>query len=218
LRDVAPYPPGQDIVHRLDDPIKRDSHLVVLYGNLAPQGAVAKITGKEGVRFTGRARVFESEEASLRGILDGKVKPGEVLVIRYEGPKGGPGMREMLSPTGAIVGQGLSSSVALITDGRFSGGSHGFVVGHVSPEAALGGPIALVKNGDEITIDAERREITLHVAAAEFKRRLKAWRAPKPYARRGALAKYARQVSSASLGAVTDLETPGEDHIRGRGR
>ncbi|MGA2398752.1 MAG: dihydroxy-acid dehydratase [Steroidobacteraceae bacterium] len=218
LRDVAPYPPGQDIVHRFDDPIKRDSHLVVLYGNLAPEGAVAKITGKEGVRFTGRARVFESEEASLQGILDGKVKPGEVLVIRYEGPKGGPGMREMLSPTGAIVGKGLSSSVALITDGRFSGGSHGFVVGHVAPEAALGGPIALVKNGDEITIDAERREITLHVAAAELKRRLKTWRAPKPYARRGALAKYARQVSSASLGAVTDLEAPGEQHIRRRRR
>ena len=188
------------------DPIKKDSHLVVLYGNLAPEGAVAKITGKEGLRFTGRARVFDSEEASLEGILDGKVKAGDVVVIRYEGPKGGPGMREMLSPTGAIIGKGLGNSVALITDGRFSGGSHGFVVGHISPEAALGGPIALVKNGDEITIDAERREITLHVAAAELKRRLNMWGAPKPYARRGALAKYAKQVSSASLGAVTDLE------------
>jgi dihydroxy-acid dehydratase len=206
LRDVAPYPPGQDIVHALSDPIKRDSHLVVLYGNLAPEGAVAKITGKEGLRFTGRARVFDSEEASIEGILGGKVKAGDVVVIRYEGPKGGPGMREMLSPTGAIVGKGLGSSVALITDGRFSGGSHGFVVGHISPEAALGGPIALVKNGDEITIDAERREITLHIAAAERKRRLKVWGAPKPYARRGALAKYAKQVSSASLGAVTDRE------------
>jgi dihydroxy-acid dehydratase len=206
LRDVAPYPPGQDIVHTLGDPIKKDSHLVVLYGNLAPDGAVAKISGKEGLRFTGRARVFDSEEASIEGILGGKVKAGDVVVIRYEGPKGGPGMREMLSPTGAIVGKGLGNSVALITDGRFSGGSHGFVVGHVSPEAALGGPIALVKNGDEITIDAERREITLHVAAAELKRRRNVWGAPKPYARRGALAKYAKQVSSASLGAITDIE------------
>jgi dihydroxy-acid dehydratase len=206
LRDVAPYPPGQDIVHPLEDPIKKDSHLVVLYGNLAPEGAVAKITGKEGLRFTGRARVFDSEEASIAGILGGKVRAGDVVIIRYEGPKGGPGMREMLGPTGAIIGKGLGSSVALITDGRFSGGSHGFVVGHVSPEAALGGPLALVKSGDAITIDAERREITLHIAAAELKRRRKAFKAPKPYARRGALAKYARQVSSASLGAVTDIE------------
>jgi dihydroxy-acid dehydratase len=206
LRDVAPYPPEQDIVHTLDDPIKKDSHLVVLYGNLAPEGAIAKITGKEGLRFTGRARVFDSEERSIEGILGGQVKAGDVVIIRYEGPKGGPGMREMLGPTGAIVGKGLGSSVALITDGRFSGGSHGFVVGHVSPEAAQGGPIALVKNGDEITIDAERREITLHIAAAELKRRRTAWAAPKPYARRGALAKYAKQVSSASLGAVTDGE------------
>ena len=145
----------------LSDPIKKNSHLVILYGNLAPEGAVAKITGKEGERFTGRARVFDSEEASLQGILGGKVKPGDVVVIRYEGPKGGPGMREMLSPTGAIIGKGLGQDVALITDGRFSGGSHGFVVGHLSPEAALGGPLALVETGDEITIDAERREITL---------------------------------------------------------
>ena len=173
LRDVVPYPEGQDIVRRLDDPIKKDSHLVVLYGNLAPEGAVAKITGKEGLRFTGTARVFESEEASLQGILGGKVKSGDVVVIRYEGPKGGPGMREMLSPTGALVGKGLGGSVALITDGRFSGGSHGFVVGHLSPEAALGGPLALVQDGDEITIDAERREISLHVSAAELKRRRK---------------------------------------------
>ncbi len=206
LRDVAPYADGQEIVRPLSDPIKKDSHLVVLYGNLAPEGAVAKITGKEGLRFTGKARVFDSEEASLQGILGGKVKAGDVVVIRYEGPKGGPGMREMLSPTGAIVGKGLGQAVALITDGRFSGGSHGFVVGHVSPEAALGGPLALVKTGDAITIDAERREITLHVGAAELKRRRKSWTPPKPYARRGALAKYARQVSSASLGAVTDLE------------
>jgi dihydroxy-acid dehydratase len=206
LANVAPYAAGQQIVRPLADPIKKDSHLVVLYGNLAPEGAVAKITGKEGLKFTGPARVFDSEESSLQGILGGKVKSGDVVVIRYEGPKGGPGMREMLSPTGAIIGKGLGSEVALITDGRFSGGSHGFVVGHVSPEAALGGPMALVKSGDEITIDAERREISLHVNAAELKRRRKAWKPPKPYARRGALAKYAKQVSSASLGAVTDRE------------
>jgi dihydroxy-acid dehydratase len=206
LRPVAPYAEGQSIVRPLSDPIKKDSHLVILYGNLAPDGAVAKITGKEGLKFTGCARVFDSEEQSLQGILDGKVRAGDVVVVRYEGPKGGPGMREMLSPTSAIMGKGLGQKVALITDGRFSGGSHGFVVGHVSPEAALGGPLALVRTGDEITIDAERREMTLHVGAAELKRRRKAWTAPKPYARRGALAKYARQVSSASLGAVTDLE------------
>src|SRR6266403_2265857 len=206
LRDVAPYAEGQSIVRPLRDPIKKDSHLVVLYGNLAPEGAVAKITWKEGLRFEGKARVFDSEEDSLQGILGGKVKSGDVVVIRYEGPKGGPGMREMLSPTGAIMGKGLGQEVALITDGRVSGGSHGFVVGHMSPEAAVGGPLALVKNGDGITIDAERREITLHVSAAELKRRRKSWVPPKPYARRGALAKYAKQVSSASLGAVTDLE------------
>jgi dihydroxy-acid dehydratase len=205
LRDVAAYPQGQSIVRPLADPIKKDSHLVVLYGNLAPEGAVAKITGKEGLSFRGRARVFDSEEDALQGILNGKVKAGDVVVIRYEGPKGGPGMREMLSPTSAIMGKGLGKEVALITDGRFSGGSHGFVVGHLSPEAALGGPLALVRTGDDITIDARRREITLHVAAAELKRRRKSWIAPKPYARRGALAKYSRQVSSASLGAVTDL-------------
>jgi dihydroxy-acid dehydratase len=205
LRNVAAYPDGQSIVRPLSDPIKKDSHLVVLYGNLAPEGAVAKITGKEGLSFKGKARVFNSEEDSLQGILSGKVKAGDVVVIRYEGPKGGPGMREMLSPTSAIMGKGLGGSVALITDGRFSGGSHGFVVGHLSPEAALGGPLALVRTGDDITIDARRREITLHVAAQELKRRRKSWVAPKAYARRGALAKYSRQVSSASLGAVTDL-------------
>jgi dihydroxy-acid dehydratase len=206
LRHVDAYPREQRIVRPLSDPIKKNSHLVVLYGNLAPEGAVAKITGKEGLRFKGRARVFNSEEQALQGILSGKVKAGHVVVIRYEGPKGGPGMREMLSPTSAIMGKGLGSEVALITDGRFSGGSHGFVVGHISPEAALGGPLALVRSGDEITIDAEGREITLHIASAELKRRHKSWTAPRPYARRGALAKYSRQVSSASLGAVTDLE------------
>jgi dihydroxy-acid dehydratase len=206
LKDVAPYPEGQQIVRPLDEPLKKESHLVILYGNLATEGAVAKITGKEGLRFAGRARVFDSEEAAQDGILSDKVKAGDVVVIRYEGPKGGPGMREMLSPTSAITGKGLGGDVALITDGRFSGGSHGFVVGHISPEAAVGGPLALVKNGDEISIDAQRREITLHVSQAELARRRKAWRAPKPYARRGALAKYAHEVSSASLGAVTDLE------------
>jgi len=206
LRNVAEYPEGQEIVRAMNDPIKKDSHLVILYGNLAPEGAVAKITGKEGLSFRGEARVFDSEEAASEGILSGKVKAGDVVVIRYEGPRGGPGMREMLSPTSAIMGKGLGRDVALITDGRFSGGSHGFVVGHLSPEAALGGPLALVKTGDGITIDAQRREITLHVAAAELKKRRKSWIAPKPYARRGALAKYSREVSSASLGAVTDLE------------
>jgi dihydroxy-acid dehydratase len=208
LRDVAPYPAEQKIIKSIGDPIKKNSHLVVLYGNLAPEGAVAKITGKEGLRFKGRARVFNSEEESLQGILGDKVKSGDVVVIRYEGPRGGPGMREMLSPTGAIMGKGLGNAVALITDGRFSGGSHGFVVGHVSPEAAVGGPLGLVKTGDDISIDAESREITLHVSSAELKRRRKSWVQPKPYARRGALAKYSREVSSASLGAVTDLEAP----------
>ena len=206
LSSVGPYADGQQIIRPLQHPIKKDSHLVILYGNLAPDGAVAKITGKEGLSFKGRARVFNSEEASLAGILGGKVRAGDVVVIRYEGPRGGPGMREMLSPTGAIVGKGLGADVALITDGRFSGGSHGFVVGHVSPEAAVGGPLALVNTGDEITIDAERRELTLHLTAAELKRRRRAWVPPKPFARRGALAKYSKVVSSASLGAVTDLE------------
>jgi dihydroxy-acid dehydratase len=206
LRDVAPYPDGQEIIRPLSRPIKKTSHLVVLYGNLAPEGAVAKITGKEGLRFSGTARVFDSEEESLQGILNGAVRAGDVVVIRYEGPKGGPGMREMLSPTGAIMGKGLGKDVALITDGRFSGGSHGFVVGHVSPEAAVGGPLALLRSGDRITIDAERREISVDLSAAELKRRHRAWQAPKPYAVRGVLAKYAKCVSSATLGAVTDLE------------
>jgi dihydroxy-acid dehydratase len=206
LAAVSPYPAGQDVVRAPSNPLKRDSHLVILYGNLAPEGAVAKITGKEGLRFSGTARTFDSEEQSLQAILDGTVRAGDVVVIRYEGPKGGPGMREMLSPTAAIVGKGLGDTVALITDGRFSGGSHGFVVGHVSPEAAVGGPLALVRDGDRITIDAERRRMTLEVSAAEQKRRRAAWRAPAPYAVRGVLAKYRREVSSASLGAVTDLE------------
>jgi dihydroxy-acid dehydratase len=206
LKGVKPYPKSQDIVRAFSNPIKPDSHLVVLYGNLAPEGAVAKITGKEGLSFTGRARVFDGEEASVQAILDGKVAAGDVVVIRYEGPKGGPGMREMLSPTSAIAGRGLADSVALITDGRFSGGSRGFVVGHIAPEAAVGGPIALVRDGDAITIDAQTREIKLDVAADTLAQRRSEWRAPEPYARKGVLAKYARVVSSASRGAVTDCE------------
>jgi dihydroxy-acid dehydratase len=204
LAGVGDYPAGQPIVRDFDAPIKKDSHLVVLRGSLAPEGSVAKITGKEGLRFTGRARVFDGEENATKSILAGKVKAGDVVVIRYEGPRGGPGMREMLSPTGAIVGLGLGDKVALVTDGRFSGGSHGFVVGHISPEAANGGPIALLRNGDRITIDTVKLRIELDVAAAELRRRRKAWRAPKPYATRGVLAKFARSVSSASEGAVTD--------------
>jgi dihydroxy-acid dehydratase len=204
LSGVAPYPEGQSIVRPLSDPIKKDSHLVILHGNLAPEGAVAKITGKEGLSFRGRARVFDAEEKALQAILDGAVRAGDVVVIRYEGPKGGPGMREMLSPTGALMGRGLGDKVALITDGRFSGGSHGFVVGHVSPEAAVGGPIALVREGDEITIDASRSRMTLHVGDREMRRRAAAWKRPRPYATRGVLAKYAAAVSSASLGAITD--------------
>ena len=205
LKDVQPYPTGQDVVRGFDNPVKKDSHLVVLYGNLAPSGAVAKISGKEGLKFTGRARVFESEETALAAILNDTVKKGDVMVIRYEGPRGGPGMREMLSPTSAIMGKGLGKDVALITDGRFSGGSHGFVVGHITPEAYVGGPIAVIRNGDSITIDAEKREITLDVPAKEIKARFAKWKAPKPRYTRGVLAKYAQLVSSAHLGAVTDL-------------
>ena len=204
LVNVVDYPPGQDIVRPLSQPIKKDSHLVVMYGNLAPEGAVAKISGKEGLRFSGTARVFDGEERATTAILAGKVKPGDVVVIRYEGPRGGPGMREMLSPTGAIMGRGLGDKVALITDGRFSGGSHGFVVGHISPEAALGGPIGLLRDGDRIAIDAVKRTLEIDISATEMRKRRAKWKAPKPYATSGVLAKYARIVSSASLGAVTD--------------
>jgi dihydroxy-acid dehydratase len=204
LAHVDPYPEGQDIIHKLEDPIKKDSHLVVLYGNLAPTGAVAKISGKEGLNFSGNARVFESEEAALAAILDGIVVKNDVIVIRHEGPVGGPGMREMLSPTGAIMGKGMGKDVALITDGRFSGGSHGFVVGHVTPEAAVGGPIAIIKDGDGITIDAENRTLNLDIPQQEIDARLAQWTAPAPKETRGILAKYAKLVSSASEGAVTD--------------
>ena len=206
LAHVQPYPKGQEVIADFDHPHKKDSHLRILYGNLAPEGAVAKITGKEGTRFSGRAKVYRSEEKALRGILDGKVKAGDVVVIRDEGPVGGPGMREMLSPTSAIMGRGLGNEVALITDGRFSGGSHGFVVGHITPEAAVGGPIAAVKNGDTITIDADTNEIKLHITQKEMKARLKEWTPPRPKYRRGVLAKYAKLVNSASLGAVTDAD------------
>jgi dihydroxy-acid dehydratase len=206
LRDVKPYPQGQTIIRPLDQPIKRDSHLVIFRGNLAPEGAVGKITGKEGMQFSGKAIVFEGEEKALKAILDGTVKAGHVIVVRSEGPKGGPGMREMLSPTSAIMGKGLGKEVALITDGRFSGGSHGFVVGHVTPEAYVGGTIALVKNGDRIIIDAEKREITLDVSAAELKKRKKSWKKPAPRYTRGVLDKYAAHVTSASEGAVTDAD------------
>jgi len=206
LASVKPYPAGQTIIQPFDKPIKKDSHLVVFRGNLALEGAVGKISGKEGLRFTGKARVFNSEETAMEKILDGSIVKGDVIVIRYEGPRGGPGMREMLSPTSAIMGKGLGKDVALITDGRFSGGSHGFVVGHITPEAYVGGPIALIKNGDQITIDAEKRQLNLDVPAAELKKRRKAWKAPKPRYTRGVLAKYASHVTSASEGAVTDKD------------
>ena len=204
LADVADYPEGQKIIRPLSNPIKKDSHLVVLRGNLAPEGAVAKITGHEGLTFTGSARCFHGEEAAMAAIMDGTVVKGDVVIVRYEGPKGGPGMREMLSPTSAINGRGLSQDVALLTDGRFSGGSHGFVIGHVTPEAHLGGPIALVQDGDTITVDAENAEVNLHVSDEELAARKAKWQAPDAYTQRGTLAKYATLVSSASEGAVTD--------------
>lgn len=204
LADVHPYPAGQTIIAPLEKPLKKNSHLVILYGNLASEGAVAKITGQEGLRFSGRARVFDSEEQALEKILSGSVVKGDVVVIRYEGPKGGPGMREMLSPTSAIMGEGLGRDVALITDGRFSGGSHGFVVGHITPEAYVGGTLALVQEGDRITIDAEQRQMTLEVDVGELENRLRGWRPPPPRYTRGVLAKYAHTVTSASKGAVTD--------------
>ncbi|MDO8677431.1 MAG: dihydroxy-acid dehydratase [Acidobacteriota bacterium] len=204
LREVRDYPPGQDVVRGFDAPIKKDGHLVILRGNLAPDGAVAKISGKEGERFVGRARVFDREEAALSAILAGRITKGDVVVIRYEGPRGGPGMREMLSPTSAIMGRGLGADVALITDGRFSGGTHGFVVGHITPEAFDGGPLALVKNGDTITIDARARTLTLDIPAKDLAARRRKWRPRKPRYTRGVLAKYAKLVSTASSGAVTD--------------
>ena len=204
LANVTPYPEGQDMIRPLDNPIKADSHLVILRGNLAAEGAVAKITGKEGLCFTGSAKVFDCEENALQSVLNGEIIKGDVIVIRYEGPKGGPGMREMLSPTSAVMGKGLGQDVALITDGRFSGGTHGFVVGHITPEAYVGGPLAIVEDGDTITIDAEKNILHLDLNEHEINRRLDKWQAPAPRYTRGVLAKYAKLVNSASEGAVTD--------------
>ena len=204
LASVTHYPDDQEIISPLANPIKAESHLRILYGNLAPEGAVAKITGKEGTHFRGTARVFGSEEQAQAGINNGVVVAGDVVVIRYEGPRGGPGMREMLTPTSAIMGRGLGNDVALITDGRFSGGSHGFVVGHVTPEAFDGGPLALLEDGDIITIDAEANTIDVDLTDAELTARRSNWTQPEPRYTRGVLAKYARLVSSASEGAVTD--------------
>jgi len=199
-----PYPEGQQIIRPLDNPIRKDSHLRILYGNLAAGGAVAKISGKEGEVFTGSARVFESEDAAMTSILAKQIRPGEVIVIRMEGPKGGPGMREMLGPTSAIMGLGLGKEVALVTDGRFSGGSHGFVVGHITPEAFVGGTIALLRDGDRITIDAVNNRIDVDLTDSEQAARRAVWIQPEPRYRHGVLAKYAKLVTSASEGAVTD--------------
>src|SRR5210317_1033564 len=204
LSNVTPYESNQKIIKAFDDPIKANSHLRILYGNLASEGAVAKITGKEGTSFEGKARVFNSEEEGVEAILNKSIKAGDVVVIRYEGPKGGPGMREMLKPTSAIMGQGLGDKVAFITDGRFSGGTHGFVVGHISPEAEMGGPIALIQDGDEITIDANADILSLNISDGEMKKRLEHWKNPNSSPKSGVLAKYKKTVQSASKGAITD--------------
>jgi len=205
LADISDYPEDQDIIQPFSNPIKSEGHLTICYGNLAKEGSVAKISGKEGLFFEGKAIVFDSEETALNSILDGTVKKGHVIVIRYEGPKGGPGMREMLSPTSAVMGKGLGKDVALITDGRFSGGSHGFVVGHITPEAYEGGLLAIVRDGDRIKIDAQAKEINLCIDETEIQNRFKTWQKPTPNYTRGVLAKYAQTVQSASLGAITDL-------------
>ena len=203
LKDVKPYKHDQNIIRSFDRPIKSDSHLRVLYGNLADDGAVAKISGKEGTSFRGKAITFNSEEAAMEAILGDRIQEGDVLVIRYEGPKGGPGMREMLSPTAAIMGKGLGDKVAFLTDGRFSGGTHGFVVGHISPEAFVGGNLAIVEDGDQIEIDAKKNELNLLVSKDILKERKEKWVAPKREDTGGVLLKYAKSVSSASLGAIT---------------
>ena len=204
LQEVSPYPDNQKIILPLSKPVKDSSHLRILYGNLAPEGAVAKITGKEGTLFTGNAKVFNSEEEGMSAILEEKIEEGDVVVIRFEGPQGGPGMREMLKPTSAIMGQGLGDKVAFITDGRFSGGTHGFVVGHISPEAEMGGPIALIEDGDEITIDANADILSLNISDDEMKKRLEHWKNPNSSPKSGVLAKYKKTVQSASKGAITD--------------
>jgi dihydroxy-acid dehydratase len=204
IADLPGLKEGQTIVQPLDKPIKKTGHLQILKGNLAPDGAVAKITGKEGMKFIGPANVFDSEEKMLEALEQKKIKKGDVIIIRYEGPKGGPGMPEMLTPTSAIMGAGLGADVALITDGRFSGGSHGFIVGHVTPEAQDGGPIALVENGDIITIDADKNEISVNVSDGDLASRKQKWTAPPFKATRGTLYKYIKNVKSASEGCVTD--------------
>ena len=203
LSDIKNYPKDQTIVKDFDSPIKEDSHLRILYGNLAPEGAVAKISGKEGLKFEGRARVFDSEEIAMKGIMNGEISEGDVLIIRYEGPKGGPGMREMLGPTSAIMGRGLGDQVAFLTDGRFSGGTHGFVVGHITPEAYDGGPLALVRDGDTISIDASSNQINVSISDKEMKKRKESWKCPKNKKEIGVLGKYRTLVTSASNGAVT---------------
>jgi dihydroxy-acid dehydratase len=206
LRDVPEEPrAGQDVIRPWHAPVYSTGHLAILRGSLAPEGSVAKVSGIRSARLVGPARVFDSEEAALEAILAGRIAAGDVVVIRYEGPRGGPGMREMLSPTSALIGADLGDSVGLVTDGRFSGGTYGLVVGHVAPEAAVGGPLALVRDGDPVSIDADAGRLDLRVDEDELARRRAAWRAPEPRATRGVLAKYARQVSSASVGAVTDL-------------
>ena len=204
LKNIKGYSKDQSIIMGLDKPIKNNSHLRILYGNLSPEGSVAKITGKEGTSFTGLAKVYNSEEEGLKAILDKKIQTGDVIIIRYEGPKGGPGMREMLKPTSAIMGQGLGDKVAFLTDGRFSGGTHGFVVGHITPEAFDGGPLALVKDGDQITIDAENDQLVLDISKEEMQKRKQEWVNPITLPKKGVLAKYAKSVKSASLGAITD--------------
>jgi dihydroxy-acid dehydratase len=204
LAEAPAFPPEQEVIAPLTKPLKSTGHLQILYGNLSPQGAVAKITGKEGLHFSGPARPYDSEELCLEAIQRGQVQAGDVVVIRYEGPKGGPGMREMLSVTAAIMGAGLGNSVALLTDGRFSGGTHGFVVGHITPEAQAGGALALVREGDLITIDAQARSLDVKLEGAELERRRALWQAPAPRYTSGILLKYYRSVSTASEGCVTD--------------
>ena len=204
LSEVDPYLDNQTIIRDISNPIKSSSHLRILYGNLAPEGAVAKITGNEGLKFTGTAKVFDSEEDGNEAIQNNLISEGDVIVIRYEGPKGGPGMREMLKPTSAIMGQGLGDKVAFITDGRFSGGTHGFVVGHISPEAYVGGPIGVIKNGDKITIDAETNSISIDISDEELQKRLDNFKPNKELPKKGVLSKYSKSVQSASLGAITD--------------
>jgi len=208
LKDVIPEPrAGQEVIRPWSKPMYREGHLAILKGNLAPEGCVAKITGLKNPVITGPARVFDSENDCMQAIMAKRIKAGDVIVIRYEGPKGGPGMQEMLAPTAALIGQGLGESVGLLTDGRFSGGTWGMVVGHVAPEAYVGGTIALVKDGDSVTIDAKERLIQLNVPAKELAARKKKWKQPKPRYTAGLMAKYMRLVSTASLGAITDLKT-----------